>query len=328
MADVAEKDKENVKKQKNSASGGHKALTIVGIILCVVLVPILIMNVVLIVKGLANKDKVPTFFGRAPLIVLTDSMSPTIKAGDLIIVKTVDASKVKEGDVISFFDPASSGTAVVTHRVLVSDEAKKAEMKLPAWHNVNGLKGIQGSGDNVIFRTQGDFNNTEDEDPVPASKLVGVWTGTNLRGLGNVAMFLQSTPGLILCIGVPIVILVAYELIRRKLYERNKRQDTDELLKELEELKKAKRIQDAANSNGVSGGVSTADNTSSDSILSPNRQVTDAVNDEAAKAKARAEELQAQLEALQAQLAAAKAQQDNAGTEAKTSGNSDAQNSD
>ena len=316
MADVAEKDNVNVKKQKTSASGGHKALTIVGIILCVVLVPILIMNVVLIVKGLANKDKVPTFFGRAPLIVLTDSMSPTIKAGDLIIVKTVDASKVKEGDVISFFDPASSGTAVVTHRVLVSDEAKKAEMKLPAWHNVNGLKGIQGSGDNVIFRTQGDFNNTEDEDPVPASKLVGVWTGTNLRGLGNVAMFLQSTPGLILCIGVPIVILVAYELIRRKLYERNKRQDTDELLKELEELKKAQKAGTAEKA--------IVDNTNSDLSASAG-QVQEAAMSEADKAKARAEELQAQLEALQAQLKAQQAKA--AGTEASTSADADGQSS-
>ena len=323
MADVAEKDNVNVQKQKNSASGGHKALTIVGIILCVVLVPILIMNVVLIVKGLANKDKVPTFFGRAPLIVLTDSMSPTIKAGDLIIVKTVDASKVKEGDVISFFDPASSGTAVVTHRVLVSDEAKQAEMKLPAWHNVNGLKGIQGSGDNVIFRTQGDFNNTEDEDPVPASKLVGVWTGTNLRGLGNVAMFLQSTPGLILCIGVPIVILVAYELIRRKLYERNKRQDTDELLKELEELKKAQKAGTAEKA--------IVDNTNSDLSASAGQaqsaagQVQEAAMSEADKAKARAEKLQAQLEALQAQLKAQQAKA--AGTEASTSADAEGQSS-
>ena len=323
MADASEKVKAKAKKQKEPASGGHKALTIVGIVLCVILVPILIMNVVLIIKGLANKDKVPTFFGRAPLIVLTDSMSPTIKAGDLIIVKTVDASKVKEGDVISFFDPASSGTAVVTHRVLVSDEAKKAEMKLPAWHNVNGLKGIQGSGDNIIFRTQGDFNNTEDEDPVPASKLVGVWTGTNLRGLGNVAMFLQSTPGLILCIGVPIVILVAYELIRRKVYERNKRQDTDELLKELEELKKAQKA--------GTEEKATVDNTISDLSASAGQvqsaavQAQESAQSEADKAKARAEELQAQLEALQAQL---KAQQAKAtGTEASTSADADGQSS-
>lgn len=325
---MADGTKENKKVAKDQKNGGNKALTIIGIVLCVILVPILIVNVILIVKGLANKDKVPTLFGYAPLIVLTDSMSPTINAGDLIVVKSVDAAKVQEGDVISFFDPASGGSAVVTHRVLVSDSAKKTEMKLPVTHNMDNIPGVQGSGSSLIFRTQGDFNNTEDKDPVPASKLVGVWTGTDLRGLGKVAMFLQSTPGLILCIGVPIVLLVAYELIRRKIYDRNKQQDTDELLKELEELKKAKRIQDEANSKVVSEGAVTADNTSADPIQSPDKQIKDAVNDDAAKAKARAEELQAQLEALQAQLAQAKAQQDNAGTETISSGNSDDQNSD
>ena len=163
----------------------------------------------------------------------------------------------------------------------------------------DGLKGIQGSGDNVIFRTQGDFNNTEDEDPVPAGKLVGVWTGTNLRGLGNVAMFLQSTPGLILCIGVPIVILVAYEL---------------------KKAQKAGTEEKAA-----------VDNTNSDLSASARQaqsaagQVQEAAMSEADKAKARAEELQAQLEALQAQL---KAQQAKAtGAEASTSADADGQSS-
>ena len=242
---MAEKAVQNQKQERKSPETRTKdnekkkvsPLTIIGIVLCVILVPILIVNVTMIVKGLVNKNQVPTFFGRAPLIVLTDSMSPLIKSGDLIVVKSVDPAEVKEGDVISFFDPASSGTAVVTHRVLVSDDEQKAQMNLPNTHNTDNIQGIQGSGDNLIFRTQGDNNNTEDKDPVPASKLVGVWTGTTLRGLGKVAMFMQSTPGLILCIGVPIVLLVAYELIRRQVYENARRQDTDELLKELEELR-------------------------------------------------------------------------------------------
>ena len=242
---MAEKAVQNQKQERKSPETRTKdnekkkvsPLTIIGIVLCVILVPILIVNVTMIVKGLVNKNQVPTFFGRAPLIVLTDSMSPLIKSGDLIVVKSVDPAEVKEGDVISFFDPASSGTAVVTHRVLVSDDEQKAQMNLPNTHNTDNIQGIQGSGDNLIFRTQGDNNNTEDKDPVPASKLVGVWTGTTLRGLGKVAMFMQSTPGLILCIGVPIVLLVAYELIRRRVYENARRQDTDELLKELEELR-------------------------------------------------------------------------------------------
>jgi signal peptidase len=58
----------------------QKILNIVGIALCVILIPILIMNCVLIVKGLVNEDEVPGVFGRTPLIVLTDSMYPEIKS--------------------------------------------------------------------------------------------------------------------------------------------------------------------------------------------------------------------------------------------------------
>ena len=58
-------------------------------------------------------------------------------------------------------------------------------------------------------------------------------------------MFLQSTPGLILCIAVPIVLLVGYESLRRRKYDSTKKKDTDALLKELEELRKLKEQKEA-----------------------------------------------------------------------------------
>ena len=87
----------------------HNILTVVGTVLCVILVPILIINITLIIKSFTNKDEVPSVGGIFPLIVLTDSMYPEIESGDLIINKTIDPEDVKNGDVISFFDPA--GTA-------------------------------------------------------------------------------------------------------------------------------------------------------------------------------------------------------------------------
>ena len=306
MSEKAVKNKQTKRAGSEAQTNGKdntkkkvSPLTIVGIVLCVILIPVLIANVTMIVKGLVNKNKVPTFFGRAPLIVLTDSMSPLIKAGDLIVVKSVDPAQVKEGDVISFFDPASSGNAVVTHRVLKQN--KTDADKLPAWHNMDNLPGIEGEGENLIFRTQGDFNNTRDEDPVPADKLVGVWTGFCWRGAGNVAMFLQSTPGLILCIGVPIVLLVAYELIRRKIYEKSKQRDTEDLLKELEDLKQAQKQQGDNASAAVEGAAAQA------------QKAVDNTAAAADNAASRAAELQAQLEALQAQLKAQQAQAQSAG---------------
>jgi hypothetical protein len=52
-------------------------------------------------------------------------------------------------------------------------------------------------------------------------------------------MFLQTTQGLLLCVVLPLVLLVAYDLIRRKMYEKATRKDTEALLAELEALKAA-----------------------------------------------------------------------------------------
>ena len=234
-----------------SKTKGSKAATVIGIILCVVLGLILIVNVTLIIKGLVNKDKVPSIGGYSPMIVLTNSMNPVIKSGDLIIVKTVDAAEIKEGDVISFFDPASGASAVVTHRVLKQNKTK--EDGLPSWHNTENLPGIYEENGKLYFRTQGDFNNAWDGDPIPADNLVGRWTGMNIKGAGKVAMFLQTTPGLIICIAVPIALMVGYDLIRKRIADNSKKKDTDALLKEIEELKRAKAEAEARANSGASG---------------------------------------------------------------------------
>ena len=68
----------------------QKILNIVGIVICVMLIPILIFNSILIIKSVVNEDKVPGVLGYTPLIVLTDSMYPDIKSGDIIICKDID----------------------------------------------------------------------------------------------------------------------------------------------------------------------------------------------------------------------------------------------
>ena len=203
---------------KQKASATHKILTVLGTILCIILIPILLINLTLIAQSLLNKDEVPKIGGTLPLIVLTDSMYPIIESGDLIICHTIDAEQVKEKDIIAFFDPAGNGSTIVTHRVL---EVTEHDGQL-AW------------------RTKGDNNNTEDRLLVTADKLVAVYEGTRLPGMGNVALFMQTTPGLILCVVCPILLLVGYDMLRRRLYEKANQKDTDQLLQELEELRRLK----------------------------------------------------------------------------------------
>ncbi len=211
----------NMTKEKSSMS--HKILSVIGVILCIILVPVLIINITLIIKSYTNKDEVPSVGGYLPMIVLTDSMYPVIQHGDLIICQTIDAENIKEKDIIAFFDPAGNGSSVVTHRVV---EVVREDGKLS-------------------FRTKGDYNNVEDKALVPAENLVGIYK-TRIAGAGNIAMFMQTTTGLIVCVVLPIILLVGYDIIRRRLYEKKNKTDTDALLAELEALKAEKAEKNTA----------------------------------------------------------------------------------
>ena len=211
--------------KETAANIRHKVLTVIGTVMCIILIPILIINCILIVKSFTSED-VPSVAGTLPLIVLTDSMYPVIESGDLIICHTAEPEEIDVGDVIAFFDPAGNGSSIVTHRVL---EVTEQDGKI-AW------------------KTKGDNNNTEDRLPVPEDKLVAVYEGTRIAGAGNVALFMQTTPGLIVCVVCPILLLVGYDMIRRRMYEKASKQDTDKLMAELEELRrmKAEKEQQAA----------------------------------------------------------------------------------
>ena len=210
-----------MKDAKEKQGTGSRVITVIGTVLCVIFAVILIGNCTLIVKSFTNPERVPSIGGTMPLIVLTDSMYPYIESGDLIICSEREAGSVKEGDVISFFDPDGNGTSIVTHRVV----------------------GIETEEGKLSFRTKGDANNTEDKTAVPEESLVGVYR-MRIAGAGSAALFMQTTPGLIVCIAVPIVLLVGYDMLRRRKYERARQEDTAALLAELEELRAAQRTSD------------------------------------------------------------------------------------
>ena len=204
-------------KNKEKTSTAHKVQTVIGIVLCVILIPILILNISLIIRSFTDPDEVPSVGGYLPLIVLTDSMYPQIQSGDMIICHTAQPEDIQVGDVIAFFDPAGNGTSVVTHKVIEITQVASG----------------------IGWVTQGIANNAPDFLPVPAENLVGVYQ-TRIGGLGNVVMFMQSTTGLIVCVVLPILLLVGYDILRRRKYEKAKQEDTEALLRELEELRAQK----------------------------------------------------------------------------------------
>lgn len=206
-------------KEKPKSTVAHKIGVAIGILLCVISIPVIIFNCFIIFQGLAIPDKVPSFAGRSPLIVLSDSMYPTIKGGDLVIVEQCKPKDVKVNDIIAFFDvDAKNTSAVVTHRV----KEIKMENGEPCW------------------KTVGDANTGDDKSWVKANKLVGMYHGQRYANIGNVCMWLKSVPGIVVCVGIPILLFVGYDLIRRRLYAKKQRAAEQELRDELERLKAEK----------------------------------------------------------------------------------------
>lgn len=198
----------------------QRVLTVLGIIICIILIPLLLINIILIIEGFTNPDEVPALAGYSPMMVLTDSMSPKIKSGDLIVIKEIDPTTLKVDDIITFFDPAGNGQTTVTHRILK----------------------IENIGGKLMFETQGDNNNTPDRLLVEAEAVIGIYL-FRIPIVANIIMFMQTVPGLILCIFVPLIALAAYDLFRRKKYDKKQEEEKQALLNELGRLRLEKEKQ-------------------------------------------------------------------------------------
>ena len=131
----------------------------------------------------------PRLLGAKLLVVLSQSMEPTIPMGAVVISRPVPTSDIKAGDVITFRSPdPTGGYAVITHRVVE----------------------VVGSGLGVRFRTQGDAAEEPDVALVQPMHLIGrMWFRLPLAGY--LVGFIRTPMGFATLVGLPAVLLVAGE---------------------------------------------------------------------------------------------------------------------
>lgn len=113
--------------------------------------------------------------------VISPSMEPEYLVGDLIYVKEVDPTTIKEGDVITFI--VNEDLVVGTHRVVRVD------------------------AENQRFYTKGDANEIEDQSPVHFNNVIGV-PKFAIPKLGYVSDFVQNPPGLYITIAVGVLLIL------------------------------------------------------------------------------------------------------------------------
>lgn len=172
-----------------------KALKIIRSIFVWLMVALAVFMMIFTVISVSTFDRADrNLFGYKAFIVLSDSMSKTdFSAGDLVLVKEVDPSTLKEGDIIAYTSQNTSNYGeTVTHKI----------RKLTT--DANGEPG---------FVTYGTTTDTDDETIVTYPYVLGKYQG-RIPKVGAFFQFLKSTPGYIVCILVPFVALILIEGIR------------------------------------------------------------------------------------------------------------------
>ena len=190
---------------------------VLGVVLCIVFIPLIVVNLVLIVSSYLKPDELPGVLGVKPAVVLSGSMDPAIQVGDLIFVNDCDPAALTEGDVVCYL---SSGKAI-THRIVSIAEG--------------------GDGQPPLV-TKGDANNAEDRLAVSFDQVQGQWSGARVPGLGNAILFMQTPAGMILFIVCPLALFFAWDVWRRRRMDKAEAARAAQLEAELAALRREQGV--------------------------------------------------------------------------------------
>jgi len=114
--------------------------------------------------------------------VVSGSMDPLIKTGDVVATQQVDPANVKVGDIITYYSPQIG--KVVVHRVIEKQE-----------------------GEQLNFVTKGDANESADPYLVPSENVLSK-VGFHIPCLGYVSQFATSGSGIVLLFVLPGLLIV------------------------------------------------------------------------------------------------------------------------
>lgn len=162
------------------------------IVISVLLWVIILVAALYAFTTMATRDNqnVSDIMGYTPLVVKSDSMAPTFRAGDLIFIKKCDTSTLKEGDIICFHTIIDNEYALNTHRI----------------------QKIEASGDARSYTTLGDNNNgIADTHIISDGDIVGKYVG-HLQNAGKVMDFLSSSIGFLIVIVLPMLLFFIYQV--------------------------------------------------------------------------------------------------------------------
>ena len=195
-----------------------KVLKILRSVLVWAVVALAVGMMIFTVVSVSTFDRADrNLFGYKAFIVLSDSMSKTdFDAGDLVLVREVDASTLQEGDIIAYTSQNTTNYGeTVTHKIRRLTTA------------ANGEPG---------FVTYGTTTDTDDETIVTYPYVLGKYQG-HIPKVGTFFRFLKTPQGYIICILLPFLLLILMEGIRCiRLFRQYKAEQQAELQAERDKI--------------------------------------------------------------------------------------------
>lgn len=209
--------------------------TVLLAVLCVILIPLLAINITLIVKGALYPDELTDVFNIAPVAIDNSYMEGEgegcFNEGALVFIKTFESDEerqaVEQGDVVAFRWLEDDGSVNFTvYRIL--GVTRDEETGLITSVSVRADNVPEGEGTAPI--------------PVEIGDVVGILNGS-VDHLGAFAMFLMQPLGVLLFVGVPVVIYVVVDIIRITIHNRKVRKaESDELRDKDEEIARLRAL--------------------------------------------------------------------------------------
>lgn len=123
---------------------------------------------------------VPSVIGFKPMVVMSGSMEPALSTGDIAVVRPVDVTKLKLGDVITY----EEGGRLITHRIMA----------------------VTIGPDGSSYVLQGDANTAADRVPVEPDAIVGKVI-YRIPRVGSIISFANSGMGRLSLFALPLLAL-------------------------------------------------------------------------------------------------------------------------
>ncbi|MDD6272700.1 MAG: signal peptidase I [bacterium] len=181
-----EEDKTIKKKRLFKKIGQVISYTLIVILM---IIASFLMLYIITCKIATKKHEIPPF---GLYTIISPSMVPSINVYDVILIKKVETSDLKVGDIITFKSTNNFfGNTPITHRIVE----------------------ILDTEDGIRYEVKGDANAIEDEEKVIPENIYGKVV-LRIPSLGKIQFFLTSKKGWIAIILVPTILIIVYDIYK------------------------------------------------------------------------------------------------------------------